>query len=127
MDLYNSDAFLVCRGARLANPGRFAIAALYDAEPFADPRLTPELQKRVLGAMAEQWSEQVDASSIESRMWPRALAVAERLWSPRSQVWVENVTVSRLEKASCQVLERRGVRGGPVASGFCPWSLHWDS
>ena len=101
--------------------------SLYDAEPFADPRLTPELQQRVLGAMAEQWSEQVDASSIESRMWPRALAVAERLWSPRSQVWVENVTVSRLEKASCQVLERRGVRGGPVASGFCPWSLHWDS
>ena len=28
--------------------------SLYDAEPFADPRLTPELQQRVLGAMAEQ-------------------------------------------------------------------------
>ena len=69
----------------------------------------------------------MDASSIEARMWPRALAVAERLWSPRSQVWVENTTVARLNKASCQVLERRGVRGGPVASGFCPWSLHWDS
>ena len=63
----------------------------------------------ILGAMAEMWSEQVDPSSIESRMWPRALAVAERLWSPQSQVWVENVTVSRLGKASCQVLERRGV------------------
>ena len=56
MDLYNSDAFLICRSARLTNPERFAIAALYDAEPFADPRLTLELQKRVLGAMAEQVS-----------------------------------------------------------------------
>jgi hexosaminidase len=101
--------------------------SLYNAEPFADPRLTLALQKRVLGGMAEQWSEQVDASSIESRMWPRALAVAERLWSKRNQTWIENKTVARLEKASCQALERRGIRGGPVASGFCPWSLHWDS
>ncbi len=30
--------------------------SLYDAEPFADPRLTPKLQQRVLGAMAEQVS-----------------------------------------------------------------------
>ena len=47
--------------------------SLYNAEPFADSRLTPDLQARVLGGMAEQWSEQVDASSIETRMWPRAL------------------------------------------------------
>lgn len=27
--------------------------SLYNAEPFIDPRLTPDLQARVLGAMAE--------------------------------------------------------------------------
>lgn len=99
--------------------------SFYNSEPFMDARLTNEMKARVLGGCAEQWSEQVDASSIEARIWPRALAVAERLWSPASQVWVENKTVARLQKASCQVLERRGVRGGPVASGFCPWSVNW--
>ena len=75
--------------------------------------------------MAEMWSERVDASSIEAFVWPRALAVAERLWSPRSVVLDENVTVARLNKASCQVLERRCVRGGTAQPGFCPWSLDW--
>ena len=58
-------------------------------------------------------------------MWPRALAVAERLWSPRTVELTDNLTVARLNRASCQVLERRGVRGGPVQPGFCPWSLDW--
>eukprot|EP01047_Picozoa_sp_COSAG01_P015235 COSAG01_NODE_759_length_13802_cov_16.155221_6_plen_89_part_00 len=33
--------------------------SLYKSEPFIDPRLTPQLRARVLGAMAEMWSEQV--------------------------------------------------------------------
>jgi hypothetical protein len=33
--------------------------SLYNSEPFIDSRLTPELRARVLGAMAEMWSEQV--------------------------------------------------------------------
>ena len=98
----------------------------YTAEPFSDGNLTTDEKARVLGGMAEQWSEQVDGSSLESRMWPRGLAVAERLWSPRETTLVENVTVARLQRASCQVLERRGSRGGPVQPGFCPWSLGWD-
>jgi len=98
----------------------------YHAEPFSDGNLTKEEQSRILGGMAEQWSEQVDASSIESRMWPRALAVAERLWSSR-KLTINNFTVPRLQRASCQVLERRGVRGGPIEPGFCPWSLGWKT
>ncbi|MGH9025524.1 MAG: beta-N-acetylhexosaminidase, partial [Acidimicrobiia bacterium] len=46
--------------------------------------LPPEAEPRVLGGEACLWSELVTSFNLDQRIWPRTAAVAERLWSPRS-------------------------------------------
>jgi len=43
--------------------------------------LTSEERKRVLGAEATMWSELATPLTIDSRIWPRTAAIAERFWS----------------------------------------------
>lgn len=45
--------------------------------------VTGEQSVLVLGAEASMWTEFATADNIDFRVWPRAAAVAERLWSPR--------------------------------------------
>lgn len=56
----------------------------YVVDPLpADTTLNAEEQKRVLGGEATMWSEWVSPETIDSRIWTRTAAIAERLWSPR--------------------------------------------
>lgn len=54
----------------------------YAVDPLPDTTsLTSEEQKRILGGEAPIWAELVTAENVDSRIWPRTAAIAERLWS----------------------------------------------
>jgi hexosaminidase len=44
--------------------------------------LTSDEAERLLGGEACMWGEHVGPETIDSRLWPRLAAVAEKLWSP---------------------------------------------
>ncbi|MGB6973067.1 MAG: family 20 glycosylhydrolase [Terracidiphilus sp.] len=48
----------------------------------ADTKLTPAEQKRILGGEVCMWGEHISPETIDSRIWPRTAAIAERFWSP---------------------------------------------
>jgi len=54
---------------------------LNDPLPEGSP-LDEDEKARVLGGEATMWSELVTAETIDSRIWPRTAAIAERFWSP---------------------------------------------
>ncbi len=58
----------------------------YAVDPMADAAaaLTPEEKGRILGGESCQWAEWVTPENIDSHIWPRNAAIAERLWSPQN-------------------------------------------
>jgi hexosaminidase len=70
----------------------FPASQHYRADPLpADSALTPEEAKHVLGGEATMWGEWVSPETIDSRIWPRTAAIAERLWSPRTVTDVDDM------------------------------------
>ena len=54
----------------------------YSVDPMPkNSTLTDEEKARILGGEAVMWSELATPATIDSRIWPRTAAVAERLWS----------------------------------------------
>ena len=64
----------------------------YANDPGADPH--------VLGGEACMWNEYTTEENVDSRIWPRMIAIAERFWSPARS---SNDTYERMEIVSRQL------------------------
>jgi hexosaminidase len=65
----------------------------YAIDPMsgAAANLTPEQRRLILGGESCQWAEWVTPENIDSHIWPRNAAIAERLWSPQDVVDVNSM------------------------------------
>ena len=64
----------------------WSAARHYAVDPISGPAasLTDEQKKLILGGESCMWSEYVNAENVDSRIWPRNAAIAERLWSAQA-------------------------------------------
>ncbi|CAH4006618.1 unnamed protein product [Pieris brassicae] len=70
----------------------------------------------MLGGEVAMWSEYVDSQALDTRVWPRAAAVAERLWSnPSSGASVAEPRLQRLRSR----LAARGIPSDVLSPGWC--------
>uniref|UniRef100_A0A3P8XAC0 Beta-hexosaminidase n=1 Tax=Esox lucius TaxID=8010 RepID=A0A3P8XAC0_ESOLU len=92
--------------------------ATYKADP-QDFNGTDAQKKLVVGGEACLWGEYVDATNLTPRLWPRASAVAERLWSDKD-VRDLNDAYSRLAQHRCRMVQR-GIPAEPLFSGYCAY------
>mmetsp|Transcript_33242 Transcript_33242/g.45541 ORF Transcript_33242/g.45541 Transcript_33242/m.45541 type:complete len:91 (+) Transcript_33242:3-275(+) len=86
--------------------------------------MTSGQKERVIGGEGVLWGERVDEYNIETKLWPRLAAIAEKLWSPITQS--ENTIdefYERLLNLRC-VLLRRGIKVEPLEPGSSPFICH---
>jgi len=69
--------------------------------------LNAEEKARILGGEATMWSELVTSTTIDSRIWPRTAAIAERLWSNENVIDLSSLR-KRMKTISFQ-LEELGI------------------
>nr|BAE35636.1 unnamed protein product [Mus musculus] len=89
---------------------------MYKVEPLAFHG-TPEQKALVIGGEACMWGEYVDSTNLVPRLWPRAGAVAERLWSSNLTTNID-FAFKRLSHFRCELV-RRGIQAQPISVGYC--------
>jgi hexosaminidase len=79
----------------------------------------------MIGGHASMWGEMVDASNFITRVWPRASAVAERLWTGEVSGEVEDTVNERIHRFRCRMVQQ-GFAAGPTGPGACPHEVPYQ-
>jgi len=79
---------------------------------ITDTKLSPEQAQRVIGAEACMWGETADDFNLDQRLWLRAAAFAERVWSRNRDVADLDAVSVRLIEQRCRLLQH-GLRPSP--------------
>ena len=88
---------------------------MYGYEPTSN--LTSAQAGLIIGGETSMWGEYVDEENIQSKVWPTAAAVGERLWSPATTTDI-NDALARLLVFRCRMTQRK-FRASPVQPGYC--------
>ncbi|XP_055533117.1 probable beta-hexosaminidase fdl isoform X1 [Wyeomyia smithii] len=95
---------------------------VYKHRPWDEMKLTSLQMRQILGGEACLWTEQVDESTLDARLWPRASALAERLWTdPVEEIYSESVpkeTFNRMSVFRNHLLEL-GILAEPIFPKYC--------
>ncbi|KAF2175391.1 glycoside hydrolase family 20 protein [Zopfia rhizophila CBS 207.26] len=83
--------------------------------------LTDTQKKLVVGAIAPLWSEQVDDVVISNKMWPRAAALAELVWSGNRDSEGNKRTTELTQRILNfrEYLVANGIMAAPLMPKFC--------
>mmetsp|Transcript_54492 Transcript_54492/g.132264 ORF Transcript_54492/g.132264 Transcript_54492/m.132264 type:complete len:434 (+) Transcript_54492:1109-2410(+) len=97
--------------------------SFYNCDPsnFTSPR-----KDLLLGGHASMWAEHVDASNFMSRVWPRASAAAERLWTGNVTGQPSKTIRERIHSFRCRMIQL-GFDAGPTRPGICPTEVPYLS
>ncbi|XP_049624745.1 beta-hexosaminidase subunit beta-like [Suncus etruscus] len=76
-----------------------------------------EQKQLVIGGEACLWGEYVDETNFTPRLWPRASAAGERLWSHQKVRNIQDAS-ERLAIHRCRMV-RRGIAAQPLYVGHC--------
>jgi len=97
MSPYNHAYYDLYQGDPLAEPPTYEMVRLRDSYKF-EPVPEGVDPKMVLGGQGNLWTEQLqNMRAVQYMVWPRALAVAEAVWSPKDGRNWKNF-VGRVEK-----------------------------
>ncbi|KZC13638.1 Chitooligosaccharidolytic beta-N-acetylglucosaminidase [Dufourea novaeangliae] len=91
---------------------------VYDNSPMKIVRkLKGRYVRFIIGGEAALWTEQADSASADSKIWPRAAALAERLWAEPDSTWIH------AEQRMLRQRERYVTRGIAAESLQPEWCL----
>lgn len=89
--------------------------------------LTDTQKSLIVGAIAPLWSEQVDDTVISSKMWPRAAALAELVWSGNRDLSTGKKRTTEMTQRILnfrEYLVASGIGAAPLMPKYCLQNPH---